>query len=267
MVHMLEPTNRPDLFYKYRSLQSLCERRRVLRIIKTSNIYYAPPLSFNDPFDCKVPPVKSCDPCFVRYLIAAQKAKTGDDKLIAARMRTPAGRDELNAALSPAEQSEFKVLVESIQRKVNETGVLSFSARCDRILMWSHYADNHKGVCLKFSLEKWRDMSMALYPVAYRVKRLSLQLDAQSFGQGQLVQAVALTKDRGWKYEQEWRALGQARGEFPFPVDALVGIIFGCMTPDADKARVRRATAGRTHVKFYQARMKEAEFGLDVVPC
>ncbi len=273
MVHMLEPAKRPDFFYKYRSLQRLCERRRALRIIKTSNIYYATPASFNNPFDCKVPPVASFDPCFVRYLIAAQKAKTDDshaevyDKFIAARMRTQAELDELNAALSPAEQSEFNALVESIQRKANETGVLSFSAICNSTLMWSHYADNHRGICLKFSLEKWRDMSMALYPVAYPIKRLSLQLDAQSFGQGQLVQAVVLTKDQGWQYEQEWRVLGKAPGEFPFPADALVGIIFGCMTPDADKARVRRAIAGRTHVAFYQAKMKEAEFGLDVVPC
>jgi hypothetical protein len=169
--------------------------------------------------------------------------------------------------LSAVEQTELRSLVDRIQEKVNETGVLSFSAVCDSTLMWSHYADNHRGLCLKFSLERWRDMSMALYPVRYSVKRLSLQLDAQSFKEGQLIRAVALTKDQGWQYEREWRVVGMAPGEFPFPSDALVGIIFGCMTSDADKTRVRRAVPRRTRVAFYQAKPKEGEFGLDVLPC
>lgn len=272
-AHVLEPAMRPDFFYKYRSLRNACERRRVLSIIKTSQIYYANPVSFNDPFDCKVPLVDSCDPSFIRYLIAAQSARSDADHVdvydnfIAPGSRSQAEIDALNSGLDEAEQTEFRSLIERIQQKVNETGVLSFSAICDSTLMWSHYADNHRGICLKFSLEKWRDMSMALYPVEYPVKRLSLQLDRQSYEQGQLVRAVTLTKDQGWQYEQEWRVLGMAPGEFSFPSDALVGIIFGCMTSDADKARVRRVVARRTHVVLYQAKMKDGAFGLDILPC
>ena len=272
VTNVLEPVKRPDFFYKYRSLRSVCDRRRVLSIIKTSRIYYARPESFNDPFDCKVAHFGATDPCFVRYLIAAQKAKSDDshaevyNKFKAERVRTQAELDELKVALNPAELIEFTSLVKRIQQKVNETGVLSFSAARDSTLMWSHYADNHRGVCLEFSLEKWQDMSRNLYPVAYQVKRPPLQIDEQSFEQGQLVQAVALTKDQGWEYEREWRVLGRAPGDFPFPSDALVGIIFGCMTSDADKARVTRAVTHRMHVAFYQAKMKEGQFGLDILP-
>ena len=272
-AHVLEPAKRPDFFYKFRSIRNVTERRRLMTIIKANQIYYASPGSFNDPFDCKVPLVGSFDPGFVRYLIAAQSAKNYEDhfevyhKFIAPGTTTQAERDALRSDLDSEEQTEFRNLIDRIQQKVNETGVLSFSAICDSILMWSHYADNHRGVCLKFSLERWRDMSMALYPVGYSVERLSLQLDRQSYEQGQLIRAVTLTKDQCWQYEQEWRVLGKTPGEFPFPLDALVGIIFGCMASEADKARVRRAVARRTHVVLYQAKMKEGEFGLDILPC
>jgi hypothetical protein len=205
--------------------------------------------------------------------MAAQKAESDESyaevyhKFVDVRVRTQAELDELNAALSPAEQAELKAFEERIQQKVNEGGVLSFSAVCDSTLMWSHYADNHKGVCLKFSLEKWPEMRMALYPVAYSVKRLLINLDAQSFKQGQLVQTVALTKDQGWCYEQEWRVLGKAPGDFLFPLGALVGIVFGCRTSESEKARLTRAVTDRTHVALYQAAMKKEEFGLDILPC
>lgn len=236
-------------------------------------IYYATPASFNDPFDCKVPPVDSFEPSFVRYLIAARKAVSDRDhaevydKFVAARARTRAELNELCAALNPAQQREFSAMKAGIQQRVNEAGVLSFSAVCDSTLMWSHYADNHRGVCLKFALEKWPVMQTALYPVEYPVARLSPQFDRRSFDEGQLFRAVVLTKDRAWKYEQEWRVLGKAPGEFPFPPDALLGIIFGCMTTEADKVRIRHAVADRTHAALRQARMRKREFGLDILPC
>lgn len=272
-AHPLEPATRPEYVYKYRSLRSPCEWRRLLRIITDNTIYYAAPASFNDPFDCKIPPVDSFEPSFVRYLMAARKAVSDRDhddvydKFVAMRARTRAELDELSADLNPAEQREFRAIEAGIQQRVDETGVLSFSAVCDSTLMWSHYADNHRGVCLIFSLEKWPVMQAALYPVEYPVARLSPQFDRRSFDDGQLFRAAALTKDRGWKYEQEWRVSGKAPGEFPFPPDALAGIIFGCMTTDADKARITHAVAGRTHIALLQAKMKKREFGLDILPC
>jgi hypothetical protein len=35
-------------------------------------------------------------------------------------------------------------------RDVDRAGVACFSALPDDLLMWAHYADKHRGVCLKF---------------------------------------------------------------------------------------------------------------------
>jgi hypothetical protein len=154
-----------------------------------------------------------------------------------------------------------------IQQKVNESGVISFSMKNDSTLMWSHYADNHRGACLMFSSQKWPAMRPSLYPITYRIKRLSLKLDQKNFDDGQLYQAVILTKDQQWCYEQEWRVLGKSRGSFSFPPEALVGIIFGYNMPDADKALLRQAVAGKSHIALYQAMIKHDDFGLEILAC
>jgi hypothetical protein len=268
-----EPKDRPNCLYKYRSFRRDCDRQRLLNLISASKIYYASPASFNDPFDCKVPPVESFDLSFVRYLIAARSAKTDEDhqevywKFDAPGSLTPAERDKLHLDLSPDEHVEFKAMIGDIQQKVNESGVVSFSVKNDGTLMWSHYADCHRGACLMFSSKEWPTMRPSLYPVRYRIKRLPLKLDRRSFDDGQFYQAVILTKDQDWCYEQEWRVLGKSCGSFLFPPEALVGIIFGYNMPDADKALLRRKVADKSHIALYQAMIKHDDFGLEILAC
>ena len=265
----LEPTRRPEFFYKYRSMRGDCEKERLLEIINSSRIYYAPPSSFNDPFDCRVPPVESFEPSFIRYLIAAQNGN-GDgagvevhDKFIAQRFRTETETQELNGDLSQEEQQDFKGILKKIQYNIDNSGVIAFSEMYDCSLMWSHYADNHKGVCLKFSLQKWHVMQAQLYPLIYSVGRIPLKLDQKSFYDGQLFKAAILTKDEAWGYEQEWRAISRVFGNVDFPSEALIGIIFGCATSETDKEWLK--ISAREGTFFQQAKLKEREFGLDII--
>ena len=268
-----EPKDWPNFLYKYRSFKTDCDRQRLLNIINASEIYYASPASFNDPFDCNMPPVESFDPSFVRYLIAARSAKTDADrqevywKFDAPGSLTHAERDKLQLDLSQNEHVEFKDMLGDIQKKVNESGVITFSVKNDSTLMWSHYADYHRGACLMFSSKEWPTMRPSLYPVTYRVKRLPLRLDRRSFDDGQLFQAVILTKAQPWCYEQEWRVLGKSCGSFSFPPEALVGIIFGHNMPDSDKVLLRQAVVGKSHIALYQAMMKHDVFGLNILAC
>ena len=118
-----------------------------------------------------------------------------------------------------------------------------------------------------FSSEQWPAIRPSLYPVTYRIDRLHLRLDRRSFDDGQLYQAVILTKDQQWCYEQEWRVLGKSCGSFSFPPEALVGIIFGHNMPDSDKALLRSAMAGKSRIALYQATIKHHEFGLEILAC
>ena len=71
-------------------------------------------------------------------------------------------------------KKEVKIAAEKSfeeRNKINlyERGVCCFSEKKDDILMWSHYADGHKGFCLEFITPKHnRDQE-----VIYNQERLS----------------------------------------------------------------------------------------------
>jgi hypothetical protein len=270
--HPLEPGSRPEFFYKYRAIATELEKCRLLRVIKENHIYHPSPPAFNDPFDCKMPPVASLEPRFVRYLLAASKASNFQEHIdvnhryVATRQRSKDELNDINADLSPDELTDFEVFKNDIQERVDNASVLSFSVRCDSILMWSHYTYNHTGICLKFSLKGWPTIGPSLYPVTYSEKRIPLALDENSFRDGQLVSAIALTKHRGWSYEEEWRLLGKAAGDYTFPPEALVGVIFGCMTSAADKQWIAEAVKGNPHIVLYNTNVKRDDFALEIVP-
>jgi len=54
----------------------------------------------------------------------------------------------------------------------SETGLLCFSGNWTSPLLWGHYADSHKGICIGFDLSKDR-----AHKVHYMNKRLEAKLD------------------------------------------------------------------------------------------
>ena len=84
-------------------------------------------------------------------------------------------------------------------------------------LMWSHYADSHRGFCIEydFSDEKSDIFNRAfLFPVVYSEKRPAVPWKAALVDNSenriearmQMTKAL-LTKDAVWEYENEWRIL------------------------------------------------------------
>ncbi len=83
------------------------------------------------------------------------------------------------------------------------TGMLCFSKRWKNPLLWSHYADRHRGIALEFDI----DDNVAI-PVRYRRTRLRLDVDMiikqDGFGED-LAEELYATKSKHWAYEEEVR--------------------------------------------------------------
>lgn len=85
----------------------------------------------------------------------------------------------------------------------------------DSILMWSHYADNHRGICIEYDLTN--SIHQKLYPVIYT----HLPIDCSNLEDPDLAWLVSiLDKYDIWKYEKEWRIVfdaprEQVRVDFP----------------------------------------------------
>ena len=85
---------------------------------------------------------------------------------------------------------------------------------CNR-LMWSHYADNHRGLCIEYDFSAFDPFSggVIFAPVIYAPKRPQVpekllndvatdQLDRQDY---RFLTSTLFTKDSVWQYESEWR--------------------------------------------------------------
>jgi hypothetical protein len=82
-------------------------------------------------------------------------------------------------------------------------GFLSFSKTTKNPLLWSHYADRHRGVALELEI----DDAIAI-PVRYRKTRLPLNISSIMRNGGftnELSEQLASTKSIHWLYEQEVR--------------------------------------------------------------
>lgn len=80
-------------------------------------------------------------------------------------------------------------------------------------LMWSHYADCHKGFCIEYDFSQAPDDLLPL-PVIYTNKRpqipwcAAIQMNDKTRAEANRVFMTALlTKDAVWDYEREWRLL------------------------------------------------------------
>lgn len=80
-------------------------------------------------------------------------------------------------------------------------GLLCFSRNWDNLLMWSHYAASHTGVCLGFDIpaDKNYDLDVHYQPNLLKIRRREdVNLD--------LVTRLLHTKHESWSYEQEVRS-------------------------------------------------------------
>ncbi len=76
------------------------------------------------------------------------------------------------------------------------------------ILMWSHYADNHRGFCVKYSFAESfvnnEDMALFFRPVIYKNSSEKVNVDIDSIDSD----LAYCTKNHSWKYENEIRLIG-----------------------------------------------------------
>lgn len=99
-------------------------------------------------------------------------------------------------------------------------GRLCFSSEAvTNELMWGHYADGGRGVCMELESDDLEFESDVLFPVNYTTPptmEISSFFDPSSERQAELKRTmmdVLKTKSRAWSYEQEQRAFVQLKGE------------------------------------------------------
>lgn len=280
----LEPP--PRRLFKYRTFSNL-----TLDMLVEDRLFLADPTTFNDPLDTR-PTLEGdledadlenvlarlvADRISAEMSAAAKAIKLGGPKTVEHIVR----RSQQRASSTIAEirynatdpSYEFDgvkryLLCRSIETELlrrYDKGIFSLAERANCPLMWSHYGDQHKGLCLGYSvpLESATSVTKVRYGGS-RIINASLvaaMLDGDEHAQLKIDQAVLLRKAQPWRYEKEWRFIGP-RGLQDSELE-LEEVTFGMRCAPSAKYTVVKALENRARkVRFYEIRETTGRFTL-----
>lgn len=147
MANDMTKPNQPEFLYKYRHLEGE-HREWTKRIITDSEFYYAKPSEFNDPFDCNIPE---------NYFIPRTENKKREIKkwhkeFLEEKYPNMSRQAIRKKAREIYKSSNPREVINKMQEATYNLGVFCLAEENDNILLRSHYANSHRGLCLKFSL-------------------------------------------------------------------------------------------------------------------
>lgn len=153
---------------------------------------------------------------------------------------------------------------QQMERATESIGIFCLSARNDSLLMWSHYADGHRGICLEFSTSQDQLFGCRLDPVVYEEHPELFVGDTINLD---WARKYLTTKARDWSYEQEWRIMYSTPGAQTAPPKELSAVILGCSISISDRQEVVEwVSARRVPTRVYQAGREEGAFRLRFSP-
>ena len=278
----------PKRIYKYR--RDCCNSRRNL---ETDTVWLSSPDSYNDPYDCSFR--LSQDDLLVALenrildtLVTGGNLQgvTAEQIESAKRSRNPLKtivgciRDSFSAGGELKLKVEFsstrtpgvvKDTIDRVQQLRKLTKACSFSEINNSLLMWGHYADNHRGFCLEYNLEGLgadHRLRETLYPVVYTnqlydLTRWALTLadrDTGRFNDEILILCVIYKCDE-WKYEREWRMVRVSSTVENCLVPTPARVFLGSKM-EAANVKDLRAICSYKGIEVWQMRLAEHKFEL-----
>ncbi|MEB7605827.1 DUF2971 domain-containing protein [Enterobacter kobei] len=291
---LMQP-NMPTHLYKYKSFSV-----DSLDLLVSDKLYFANPNSFNDPLDCNpsvrdnMHDVDALKKILKRLIIDNTKKELTEaaSKINYNGPRTlqkieSLGEHEAAQVLSGIDDflvifdddiifvlNDMLALIKKNLMTNYTSGVLSLAENYDCPLMWSHYADQHKGFCIGYDLSD--NVFHDIHALNYGGSRFitTQQIYDMLFDSNESVrksakkaidEVVLLSKAPQWSYEKEHRViLEQGLQENPF---RLSDVTFGLRFKDSVKYSVMKALEGRNGgLAFYEMVLNNHSFELGRIP-
>ncbi|WGM37530.1 DUF2971 domain-containing protein [Caulobacter sp. NIBR1757] len=292
---ILKHAKQPTSIFKFRAVTDYA-----LANLSDDTVWLNSPSNYNDPFDCAAA-LSPSD--LMKASLKDPHAPIPFDE-IAARI----GSDLLSEALSAdnplreiahrllssdpkidhtripemieaIEQSYIAVsapyLSQTVSKIKDSLKICSFCATKEPILMWSHYANNHRGFCVEYATDDLHDMARRmLFPVIYSEKlfdstpyHTAAMKDLESFNNLYPI-LQALYKAPEWAYEQEWRLVfagGVIAEEMNYYIGSPKAVYLGARISDEDRDGVL-AVCRQRRIPVSQMRLATDKFRLEATP-
>ena len=137
-------------------------------------------------------------------------------------------------------------------------------------LMWSHYADSHKGFCIEYDFSKPKEefLSKLPLPVFYSESRplvpwkaaIDNSVENMEEASEELMMGL-LTKDKAWEYENEWRILIGATEDSELVMPKVSCIYLGASIEKDNRAKVVNI-AKRRNIPIKQMKVDRGAYDL-----
>ena len=226
-----------NCLFRYRKLNNDAEKN--VEALKKNRLYFSTPANFNDPYDNRI----YVDKDKIEFVIR-ENWEYMDDFLNRLQESDPTVAHFGRALWMSNKKTEFQInflntindLIDQIRKNYrNYMKIICFSEEYDSELMWSHYAENHKGFLIAYekediengtiySKDKNINKKIKLSKVQYTNKQVDMtesihdyllkyclpsNLDVSNLPEipNRLLTDMATTKSESWKYEKEWRLI------------------------------------------------------------
>ena len=234
--------------YKYRAFNKYS-----LQSLINEVVWFSTPASFNDPFDCGIHVDEQKMEESVRAAVEEAYSKAGKST-----DQIPPGKLEAQEE----DKQAFQKFRSSVYDLFQSAGIFSLSCIDNDILMWSHYADSHRGFCIEYSRTPDNILGEQAEPVRYQNDLPSLSAGDVA-GSGGGIDKLWLTKSAHWSYEEEWRVIHTEGGKaFQFPCE-IKSVIFGLKMSDQNRYTIRRILENR-NITFKEATKDERKFAIRI---
>jgi len=290
-----------------------------LMILQERKLRFTQPLSFNDPFDSAPIVSLDCSNSELYELIAQhldnnpeiydlliQKSALQEYEKLPEYLKSLISCDDIKNFGSKyiiEKFSSYKKVLETLNYEdvkksakelvvyllANQIGIFCLSDIHNNLLMWSHYADSHKGIVIGFDRDyelfnlKINDFTK-LRKVKYTSDRphVNFKLTNHSIEENmKLAEKIYFTKSSEWEYELEYRVIkildhvtkteNYDQNEFPihlfpFSESAIKSVIIGDRVTKENITKVldTLSTNNYDHVEIFYAFLTDNKYKLEL---
>jgi hypothetical protein len=222
-----------EYLYKFRPLFSKYEidnnrdinfNKNTFKLLIDGELHFSSPLDFNDPFDSLINIEKKCEALSGEISIEARLNK---------KKNNVTWSDLGDITCNDLPNESWGNLIHSYS--VSDLRIFCASKSFSNILLWSHYADMHRGICIGFDLInkslKYKEKEYDFIKVKYGNNFIFKNDNEKSIANS------LLCKTLDWKYENEYRLILDNKiiindkKNIDIELSYIKEIIFGVLTP------------------------------------
>lgn len=264
----------PEILYKFRNYEGVKAVDNFGTATLTQfQLFASSSLRFNDPFDNALPFRYSEDSfTLLNFIEKYKRAYNGSTNTVDFLYEAT---ERFNFIKEDPQKNweEVKDIIKGMDNKFY--GILSLTKRSDNLLMWSHYANNHKGYCIglctnklkEFIEENYWQFGAKLGEVDYKEGYPTVDFMEADYRNIAFVRGF--TKHICWNYEEEVRIIlsNKSNAVIHYPKELIKEIYFGCQMEQRFKYEVIDFLKKQDlDISLYQMEMGFHEFKLIPIP-